>query len=77
MNMRKFGSDPAGSQVNIERLEKSDGLQSIKFGKTAQDAEIEDKERTKLFPPKKDWSLLDAGDHDPNYADGRSYDEGI
>ncbi len=77
MSFRKYGSDPSGSNVHkLESLEARNALKSVKFGETAYDSEIEEKEKVNIWE-KKEWSPLDEGDHQPQYADGRSEDGNI
>jgi hypothetical protein len=54
--MKKYGSDPEGSQVqNLERREAIGTLDSIKYGETAQDTEMEEKDQGSLWR-EKEWT---------------------
>ncbi len=82
MSMRKTGSDPKGWVENLDSRKlaslenRGRTKQSVTFGETAPESEIEEHERPKLFEGK-EWTPQDAGDHDPRYADGRSEDGDI
>jgi len=80
--MKKYGSDPNNvtEVFNNEKLQRLEDhkrtKQSVTFGETALDSEVQDHERPRIYEGK-EWTPQDGGVHNSNYADGRSHDEDI